>query len=322
MHRRLLLLLLTLVQVASGYNERPLARGIPKPTKDLFNREWDKNIKDVRGKLSIYDKFVPVIGNKKNNTIPFLQKRQELFNAGVYPGVEYRVLAILVEGNDGKMKTLSTLQNYTSTTSDPNVVLVVRPAYPLIPELERDWPVDIEIKSIPFVLTRGAYNLVTVLGSSGIAISFLITAFITSLLLTFSVVNSKSMMPSIQPKDVILVEKISPILRRTLHFNFQENSVVFFKPPVEFEKYLQRNSLPPIGDSALVVKRIKHSSAVAESKTCVSVLGDNGPASLDSRFWGCLPYDNIVGSPLLRIYPLNRIGVISSVVPDIPSTVK
>ena len=38
------------------------------------------------------------------------------------------------------------------------------------------------------------------------------------------------------------------------------------------------------------------------------VMGDNRKESADSRYWGTLPADDIIGRPLLRIYPFNQIG--------------
>ena len=38
------------------------------------------------------------------------------------------------------------------------------------------------------------------------------------------------------------------------------------------------------------------------------VMGDNRPESSDSRVWGTLPRDNIVGRAFMRLLPLNSIG--------------
>lgn len=43
---------------------------------------------------------------------------------------------------------------------------------------------------------------------------------------------------------------------------------------------------------------------------CLFVRGDNPSVSLDSRQWGCLDEDLVIGRPLFRVLPLNRIGFI------------
>ena len=90
-----------------------MATGKQKATKDQFNKEWDFNISlryfeenDIRRKLSKNDRFVPVIGSSARGQ-GFFAKRQELFNIGLYPGVEYRVKNILLRTDrDGTGSTL------------------------------------------------------------------------------------------------------------------------------------------------------------------------------------------------------------------------
>ena len=40
------------------------------------------------------------------------------------------------------------------------------------------------------------------------------------------------------------------------------------------------------------------------------VMGDNRKVSADSRIWGILPRNDIVGRVLLRLYPFNQIGIL------------
>lgn len=40
------------------------------------------------------------------------------------------------------------------------------------------------------------------------------------------------------------------------------------------------------------------------------VMGDNRKVSSDSRIWGILPRADIVGRVLLRLYPLNELGIL------------
>ena len=40
------------------------------------------------------------------------------------------------------------------------------------------------------------------------------------------------------------------------------------------------------------------------------VMGDNRANSYDSRYWGVLPREDIIGEPILRLWPINKIGIL------------
>lgn len=48
----------------------------------------------------------------------------------------------------------------------------------------------------------------------------------------------------------------------------------------------------------------------------VLVFGDNSFNSFDSREWGGVPYENIMGKAFFRYWPLSRIGTIPGVAPE------
>ena len=323
---------------------RPVATGQPRATRQLLNREWELSwppkLVDVRRSLAVHDRFVPVIGasgrggggggrgGKQRYKGSFLQKRQELFDVGCYPGVEYRIRAIEVEAKDkdgeedeeedkdedkdeeeDEGRGFSSVAEALSRAADnpEQVYLSIRPAYPLIPQLERAWPVRVQLSQIPWALSRGAYNVVTVASSALLAASVLFFAFGASLAVTLSVVNTRSMQPTIEPRDVVLVEKVSPVLKRTLRLGVAApKDIVFFRQPAAMGAYIAANKLPPVGSGDLIVKRVR--SVV--SSACLDVRGDNPSVSLDSRDWGCLPVGDVAGSPLLIVWPPSRVGLL------------
>ena len=334
---RLLLVLVALPALCAALpvaDPRPVAMGQPRATRQLLNREWELSwppkLVDVRRSLAVHDRFVPVIGasgrgggggggGKQRYKGSFLQKRQELFDVGCYPGVEYRIRAIEVEAKDeakdgeeeeeDEGRGFSSVAEALSRAADnpEQVYLSIRPAYPLIPQLERAWPVRVQLSQIPWALSRGAYNVVTVASSALLAASVLFFAFGASLAVTLSVVNTRSMQPTIEPRDVVLVEKVSPVLKRTLRLGVAApKDIVFFRQPAAMGAYIAANKLPPVGSGDLIVKRVR--SVV--SSACLDVRGDNPSVSLDSRDWGCLPVGDVAGSPLLIVWPPSRVGLL------------
>lgn len=52
------------------------------------------------------------------------------------------------------------------------------------------------------------------------------------------------------------------------------------------------------------------------------VMGDNRSGSDDSRMWGILPRENVVGRALIRLFPLKLVGVTPASVDDFTTTAK
>ena len=167
-----------------------------------------------------------------------------------------------------------------------------------------------------------------------------------ALLLRWQVVEprwipSGSMLPTLQLQDRILVEKLRPRLDRTRHQPLPLNSIVVFRAP---EPLVQAGYDP---DAALIKRVVgrpgdmlevrggrlwRNGEAVEEPWLSEDisyvmapvtvpdnelwVMGDNRNASLDSHLWGPLPEADVIGTAILRYWPLSRFGPIRFSQPD------
>ena len=148
-------------------------------------------------------------------------------------------------------------------------------------------------------------------------------------------IPSGSMLPTLQIQDRILIEKIRPKVSRKLHKHLPINSIVIFNPP---------NKLIEAGydEKAALIKRVVGISGdhikvqdgslfrngleidepwidepisyemneLIVPNNSLWVLGDNRNNSLDSHIWGALPEENLIGTAVLRYWPLKKIGFI------------
>lgn len=277
---------------------------------------------------------VPILQN--------LQQRPRMFEVGAYPGVEYRILRIF-DGENGNVVFYS----------EPGAEYELKPIYPLVDQLERPWPVRVKEEDIPKLLTASQYNTVSALGSLFTAAVGLATAFIISQLISFFVIPSRSMDPTLEVGDVLVVEKVTP---RVMKGNNRKGDIVLFHPPSSLQKIVS-DSGGRISDRDLFVKRVaagpgdvvqvdmdgsvavngepltSEARALCEAeplrliekyirsgKTAVKenevfVLGDCSSVSIDSRVWGSLESDEVIGKPLFRVWPINRFGEVSNVIP-------
>ena len=169
---------------------------------------------------------------------------------------------------------------------------------------------------------------------------------VLALLLRWQVVEprwipSGSMLPTLQLQDRILVEKLRPRFDRARHQALPLNSIVVFRVP---EPLIQAGYDP---DAALIKRvvgrpgdqlevrdgQLRRNGEVVQEpwlneridyvmapitvpKDELWVMGDNRNASLDSHLWGPLPEADVIGTAILRYWPLSRFGPIRFSRPD------
>ncbi|MDH4261408.1 MAG: S26 family signal peptidase [Spirochaetia bacterium] len=122
-------------------------------------------------------------------------------------------------------------------------------------------------------------------------------------------VNQKSMLPGIKPGEIILVEKISMGLITNYYVNqnsisrisypwrrpIQPGDVIIFQKPFTFYKsddFIVNKSKP----NDILIKRVER---IEDNKYCV--YGDNKENSIDSRVFGCVPENKIIGRYLFKM---------------------
>jgi signal peptidase I len=144
-------------------------------------------------------------------------------------------------------------------------------------------------------------------------------------------IPSGSMLPTLQLEDRLLVEK----LRVRLHRPLPAGTVVVFHPPAQLqaagygaETALIKRLVGLPGDRIAVREgRLWRNGQVVQPDWRAEpmnydlpelivppgellVLGDNRNASLDSHLWGTLPEEQLIGTAVLRYWPLSRFGPI------------
>ena len=157
-----------------------------------------------------------------------------------------------------------------------------------------------------------------------VVIAFLLALIIRTFVIQVFYIPSASMEPSLLIKDRIIVNKF------IYHFQpIHRFDIVVFKfpgdPPRDFIKRVV--GLP--GESLQVVKgnlwvdgkeipehhTINHDQSdfgpLRIPEGHYFVMGDNRGNSSDSRVWGFLPKDHLIGKAFLKIWPLTRFGLIT-----------
>ena len=247
---------------------------------------------------------------------------------GVYRSVEYVIEGLILDD-----KPIESTRHVPPGRVD-EIVARIRPSNRLLPRFERHWPVDVTIGEAK-LWSYKTDLLSCVIATIFLACSFLSIGFIGPMYIGVYSIPSKSMMPTLRVGDALLVEKVSFPTKAP-----RRGEIILFRPPSRLARILRTE-----GDDQVVLRRndlfIKRVAAISGDIIAVSrdgirvngfvvdkpvagspdvsprkipegylfVLGDNPDNSVDSRYWGLLPVEYVVGRPVARIFPLDRFDV-------------
>lgn len=145
-------------------------------------------------------------------------------------------------------------------------------------------------------------------------------------------VKGESMEPSFEDGEYLLIDEISYYFREP-----QRGEVIIFRTPTNKAQFYIKRIIGLPGETVeiknreVVIKNNANSSGfiLSEKEYLIGapsmneqafilkegeyfVMGDNRAASYDSRHWGVLPRDNIIGKAWLRAWPVSRAQAIEA----------
>ena len=140
------------------------------------------------------------------------------------------------------------------------------------------------------------------------------------------VVEGLSMYPTFDDKDYLIVDELSyrfhaPIRGDVIIFRYPGNPSVFYIKRIiglPGEQVSINQGLVTVTKADGTPVTLEEPYVVAEDATYTDtttlgpdqyfVMGDNRPKSSDSRVWGPLPKDDIIGRAYIRVYPFTDAG--------------
>jgi signal peptidase I len=159
-----------------------------------------------------------------------------------------------------------------------------------------------------------------------IIVAFIMALIIRAFFLQVFWIPSSSMEPTLEIKDRIVVNKIAYHFRQP-----RRQEIVVFRqvnPPDSIKRDLIKRMIGFPGETLQVKEGLIYLNGVSLEETHTMnndysdfgpvkipadsyfVMGDNRPASADSRYWGFLPKKNLIGPAFIRIWPLSKLGLI------------
>lgn len=158
-----------------------------------------------------------------------------------------------------------------------------------------------------------------------IAVAFILALVIRAFFIQVFWIPSSSMEPTLDINDRLIVNKVAFHFRQPK----REEIVVFRQvaSPDGAKRDLIKRVIGLPGEELQVKDGVVHINGEALEEVhpmhrdfsdfgpvtvppdAYFVMGDNRPASADSRYWGFLPEDNLIGPAFMRIWPLSKLGL-------------
>lgn len=142
------------------------------------------------------------------------------------------------------------------------------------------------------------------------------------------IVSGSSMVPTFQDGQYLIVDEISYRLSDP-----KRDDVIVFRYPNDQTKFFIKriiglpNEKVDIKGNAITITNAEHPSGFTLEQPFIEntgnnnmhyelkdgeyfVMGDNRPASSDSRYWGAVSRKLLIGKVFVRLLPINKIGVL------------
>ncbi|MBC9785550.1 signal peptidase I [Heliobacterium chlorum] len=138
-------------------------------------------------------------------------------------------------------------------------------------------------------------------------------------------IPSESMVPTLNVNDHLIVEKVTEKI-----VGFERGDIIVFKAPPQLAKdeNLIKRVIGLPGDTVEIhngklyinnevldepyvkVKMLQDFKPFTVPENSLFVLGDNRNNSYDSRYWGVVPQETVIGKAVARYYPFNEMGLL------------
>lgn len=114
------------------------------------------------------------------------------------------------------------------------------------------------------------------------------------------IVSGASMHPTFEHGDYLIVDELSYQFRKP-----QKGDVIIFRYPIDPSKFFIKRITGVPGET---IENDKGKTTLDDEEYFVE--GDNKSASSDSRIWGPVPEDLVVGRALVRLWPPEEIEIL------------